>query len=359
MGWDAFGLPTEERARKEGKNPRLITQENIQNFKTQLLRMGYGFDWDREFSTTDPEYYKWTQWIFGEFYKAGLAEQKEMEVWWCPELKTVLSNEEILDGPNGTKVSERGEHPVVRKKMRQWVLKMPEYAEKLLSGLEQTHFPEHIKEMQRNWIGKSEGCVVKWPVVTDPETAKLQIVILHGYGADSKSNFFPWLKLELEKLGHSVWLHTLPNTEDPDITEQVEFVLQSVALDARTILVGHSLGGVAAMKILEKLSQPILGLVLVGSFYKPELLIDFQPNFVSTIDWQWDFAKIRQQVQKTKILSDLQDCYIPTTQGRELAELLRAELFEFKAEGTHFMSAQEPRVLASIQKLITSHLLTQ
>jgi leucyl-tRNA synthetase len=161
MGWDAFGLPTEERARKEGKNPRLITQENIQNFKTQLLRMGYGFDWDREFSTTDPEYYKWTQWIFGEFYKAGLAEQKEMEVWWCPELKTVLSNEEILDGPNGTKVSERGEHPVVRKKMRQWVLKMPEYAEKLLSGLEQTHFPEHIKEMQRNWIGKSEGCVVK------------------------------------------------------------------------------------------------------------------------------------------------------------------------------------------------------
>lgn len=359
MGWDAFGLPTEERARKEGKNPRLITQENIQNFKTQLLRMGYGFDWDREFSTTDPEYYKWTQWIFGEFYKAGLAEQKEMEVWWCPELKTVLSNEEILDGPNGTKVSERGEHPVVRKKMRQWVLKMPEYAEKLLSGLEQTHFPEHIKEMQRNWIGKSEGCVVKWPVVTDPETSKLQIVILHGYGADSKSNFFPWLKLELEKLGHSVWLHTLPNTEDPDITEQVEFVLQSVALDARTILVGHSLGGVVAMKILEKLSQPILGLVLVGSFYKPELLIDFQPNFVSTIDWQWHFAKIRQQVQKIKILSDLQDCYIPTTQGRELAELLRAELFEFKAEGTHFMSVQEPRVLAAIQKLIKSHLLTQ
>ena len=359
MGWDAFGLPTEERARKEGKNPRLITQENIQNFKTQLLRMGYGFDWDREFSTTDPEYYKWTQWIFGEFYKAGLAEQKEMEVWWCPELKTVLSNEEILDGPNGTKVSERGEHPVVRKKMRQWVLKMPEYAEKLLSGLEQTHFPEHIKEMQRNWIGKSEGCVVKWPVVTDPETTKLRIVILHGYGADSKSNFFPWLKLELEKLGHSVWLHTLPNTEDPDITEQVEFVLQSVALDARTILVGHSLGGVVAMKILEKLSQPILGLVLVGSFYKPELLIDFQPNFVSTIDWQWDFAKIRQQVQKIKILSDLQDCYIPTTQGRELAELLRAELFEFKAEGTHFMSVQEPQVLAAIQKLITSHLLTQ
>jgi len=359
MGWDAFGLPTEERARKEGQNPKLITQENIKNFKQQLLRMGYGFDWDREFATTDPEYYKWTQWIFGEFYKAGLAEQKEMEVWWCPELKTVLSNEEVLDGPNGTKVSERGEHPVIRKKMRQWVLKMPEYAEKLLAGLEETHFPEHIKEMQRNWIGKSEGCVVKWPVVNELKSAQLQVVILHGYGADAQSNFFPWLKTELEKLGCTVWLENLPNTNNPNLDEQVEFVLQSVTLDSQTIVVGHSLGGVVAMRLLERLQQPILGLVLVGSLYKPELLIDFEPSFIKQTNWQWDFDKIRQQAQSIKILSDLQDCYIPVNQGRELASLLQAELIEYQAEGTHFMSLQEPKVLSGIQQIIKNYRLKQ
>ncbi len=165
IGWDAFGLPTEERARKEGKNPKVTTKENIANFKDQVLRMGYGFDWDREINTTDPDYYKWTQWIFGEFFKAGLAEQKEVELWWCPNLGTVLANEEIIDGPKGEKLSERGEHPVYKKKMKQWVLKMPKYAEKLLEGLEQTNFPGHIKEMQRSWIGKSEGTTIQWDVV--------------------------------------------------------------------------------------------------------------------------------------------------------------------------------------------------
>ncbi len=359
MGWDAFGLPTEERARKEGQNPKLITQENIKNFKQQLLRMGYGFDWDREFATTDPEYYKWTQWIFGEFYKAGLAEQKEMEVWWCPELKTVLSNEEVLDGPDGTKVSERGEHPVVRKKMRQWVLKMPVYAEKLLAGLEETHFPEHIKEMQRNWIGKSEGCVVKWPVVMGIDNTQTKVIILHGYGAEANSNFFPWLKAELEKLGCTVWLQTLPNTDNPNIDEQVEFVRQSVTFDSQTILVGHSLGGVVAMRLLERLPQPILGLVLVGSLYKSELLIDFKPSFLKQLNWQWDFDKIRQQANSIKVLSDLQDCYIPVSQGRDLASLLQAELIEYQAEGTHFMSLQEPKVLSSIQQILKNYRLKQ
>jgi leucyl-tRNA synthetase/ADP-ribose pyrophosphatase YjhB (NUDIX family) len=165
MGWDAFGLPAEEYARKTGQNPRITTEQNIAGIKRNIQKMGYGIDWNREFSTTDPEYYKWTQWIFKQFYEQGLAMQKDVELWYCENLGTVLANEEVYDGPNGDKLSERGDHPVEKKKMKQWVLKMPEYAEKLLVGLDQTHFPEHIKSMQRTWIGKSEGVTVDWDLV--------------------------------------------------------------------------------------------------------------------------------------------------------------------------------------------------
>jgi leucyl-tRNA synthetase len=164
IGWDAFGLPTEEFARKTGKNPKEVTKENIQNLKTDLQKMGYSFDWGREISTTNEDYYKWTQWIFAEFYKAGLGKQSEIELWWCPEMGTVLANEEIEEDSEGNKVSERGGHPVFKKVMRQWILKMPEYAEDLLSGLEQTDFPEFVKDMQKNWIGKSQGLEIEWEI---------------------------------------------------------------------------------------------------------------------------------------------------------------------------------------------------
>lgn len=162
IGWDAFGLPTEEFARKTGANPKDVTKQNIQNLKNDLELMGYGFDWNREFATTDENIYRWTQWIFKEFYKAGLAQQAEIDLWWSEDLGTVLANEEVLDDENGNKVSERGGYPVVKKTMRQWILKMPKYAEDLLSGLEQTSFPTSVKEMQKNWIGKSEGWEVTW-----------------------------------------------------------------------------------------------------------------------------------------------------------------------------------------------------
>lgn len=166
MGYDSFGLPTEEKARKDGKNPKVTTTENIASIREGLKSMGYSFDWDREFATTDESYYKWTQWIFGEMYKAGLVEQREVELWWCPAMSTVLANEEVIEDPNGSgmKVSERGEHPVEKKKMNQWVIKITDYADKLIDGLDTIPWPEHIKEMQRNWIGKSEGATVKWKV---------------------------------------------------------------------------------------------------------------------------------------------------------------------------------------------------
>ncbi|WP_284638649.1 leucine--tRNA ligase [Paenibacillus silviterrae] len=159
MGWDAFGLPAEQHALDTGQHPRDITFKNIDNFRRQIKSLGFSYDWDREFSTTDPDYYKWTQWIFIQLYKKGLAYVDEVPVNWCPALGTVLANEEVIDG-----LSERGNHPVIRKPMRQWVLKITEYAERLLEDLEELDWSESIKDMQRNWIGKSKGAEVVFAI---------------------------------------------------------------------------------------------------------------------------------------------------------------------------------------------------
>ncbi|CAM2834082.1 leucine--tRNA ligase [Paenibacillus sediminis] len=159
MGWDAFGLPAEQHALDTGEHPRDITVKNINNFRRQIKSLGFSYDWDREISTTDPDYYKWTQWIFIQLYKKGLAYVAEVPVNWCPALGTVLANEEVIDGK-----SERGGHPVIRKPMRQWVLKITEYADRLLDDLDELDWDESIKDMQRNWIGKSKGAEVVFPI---------------------------------------------------------------------------------------------------------------------------------------------------------------------------------------------------
>lgn len=159
MGWDAFGLPAEQYALDTGNSPAEFTEKNIATFKRQIQELGFSYDWDREINTTDPAYYKWTQWIFTKLYEKGLAYMDDIEVNWCPALGTVLANEEVIDGK-----SERGDHPVVKKPMKQWVLKITEYADRLLEDLEDLDWPESIKEMQRNWIGRSEGADVTFKV---------------------------------------------------------------------------------------------------------------------------------------------------------------------------------------------------
>jgi leucyl-tRNA synthetase len=155
MGWDAFGLPAEQHALETGTHPAKTTAANIENYRRQLKMLGFSFDWDREINTTDPDYYKWTQWIFLQLYKKGLAYQAKVPVNWCPKLGTVLANEEVIDGK-----SERGEHPVFRVPMLQWMLKITEYADRLLDGLDDLDWPDSVKELQRNWIGRSEGAEV-------------------------------------------------------------------------------------------------------------------------------------------------------------------------------------------------------
>ncbi|OAB30033.1 leucine--tRNA ligase [Paenibacillus macquariensis subsp. defensor] len=159
MGWDAFGLPAEQHAIDTGEHPKGFTVQNINNFRRQIKSLGFSYDWDREISTTDPEYYKWTQWIFIQLYNKGLAYVAEVPVNWCEALGTVLANEEVING-----LSERGNHPVVRKPMRQWMLKITEYADRLLDDLEELDWSEGIKDMQRNWIGKSKGAEVKFEI---------------------------------------------------------------------------------------------------------------------------------------------------------------------------------------------------
>jgi len=165
MGFDSFGLPAEQFAIKTGKHPNGFTETNMETFRSQLKSIGLSYDWDKEISTHDPKYYKWTQWIFKQLYNDGLAKYVDMPVNWCEELGTVLANDEIIDGK-----SERGGYPVVRKNMKQWVIDIPKYAEKLLDGLNDIDWPESTKEMQRNWIGKSIGAHVNFKVKDSNES---------------------------------------------------------------------------------------------------------------------------------------------------------------------------------------------
>ena len=192
MGWDAFGLPAENYAVKTGTHPRTTTEKNIGNFRRQLKMFGFSYDWDREFATTDRDYYKWTQWIFTLLYEKGLAYEEKVPVNWCPELGTVLANEEVIDGK-----SDVGGHPVERRPMRQWMLKITEYADRLLEDLEDLDWPEYIKDLQRNWIGRSEGAEVDFGV---PELGEMLRVFttrpdtLFGASYMVMSPEHPWLE---------------------------------------------------------------------------------------------------------------------------------------------------------------------
>jgi leucyl-tRNA synthetase len=163
MGWDAFGLPAEQYALQTGTHPAKTTGENINTFRRQIQALGFSYDWDREVATCDADYYRWTQWIFSKLYEKGLAYLDSVPVNWCPALGTVLANEEVIDGK-----SERGGHDVIRKPMRQWMLKITAYADSLLAGLDELDWPENVKEMQRNWIGRSEGATFSFAIADKP-----------------------------------------------------------------------------------------------------------------------------------------------------------------------------------------------
>ena len=173
IGWDAFGLPAEQYALDTGNHPESFTTKNIDNFREQLQMFGFSYDYEKEVNTIDPKYYQWTQWIFIQLYKKGLAEIKDIDVNWCEALGTVLANEEVLTDSKGNKVSERGGHPVVKKPMKQWVLKITEYADQLIDDLELTDWNVGLKNIQTSWIGKTNGASIKFKVANSKQEVEV------------------------------------------------------------------------------------------------------------------------------------------------------------------------------------------
>lgn len=341
IGFDAFGLPTENYAIKTGQHPAVITEKNIANFRRQLKSLGYSFDWDREVTTSDPAYYKWTQWIFLKLFERGLAYKTTMAINWCPKDKIGLANEEVVGGN-----CERCGTLVEQREKEQWMLKITAYADRLLSDLRELDFLPRIKAQQENWIGKSDGAELTFPIVSD---TRYRVVILHGYTADPEADFIPWLKQSLEAFGHEVVVPLLPHYQEGAVAEDddVAAALAATTYDEKTILIGHSLGAVVAMKVLERITAPIAGTLLVGGFADVKFK-DHERPFAATFRWEFDAATIRKNTGYLHLLHDQNDVAVSRGQADRLSALLGVPVTEVVAEDSHFTAAKEPTVLASV-----------
>ena len=345
MGWDAFGLPAENYAIKNKVHPRKAVEKNIKRFKEQLQMIGLDYDWKREINTTDPGYYKWTQWIFLQLLKHGLAYQSFEPINWCPSCQTGLANED-LEGNQ----CERCGSVVEKRPMRQWVLKITDYAERLLKDLDLLPaWQEHIKESQRNWIGKSEGAQIDFPLEFQNENSpKPNFLILHGYTGRADKIFIPWLKRELESRGFDVQAPQMPNTDHPKEDEQVGHVLQNCKVDEHTIIVGHSLGAAIAMKVVERIRRPIAGLVLVAPVREPEFYVREKNPFLKAFRWSYDHALIKKYTGFRVILSDTLEKGKRGKYIEHLSGTISAPIQETSALREHFTATREPFILVNL-----------
>ncbi len=339
MGWDAFGLPAENYAIKQGVHPSIATKKNISNAKRQMQSWGLSFDWSREVNTTDPNYYKWTQWIFLQFYKAGLAYEATGLINWCPKDKTGLANEEVIDGK-----CERCGSTVEKKELRQWYLKITAYAEKLLEGLKHLpKWPEPVKLQQENWIGKSVGAEIDF-ILDQPKVKRF--VILHARGGYPDGYFYPWLKRELESRGYEVQAPAMPDPEAPNDDEQAEFVSKNFVLDESTVLLGHSFGNVVALRLLER-GHKVNRVILVGApFYGKFLDNKTRPTVTAAVQKGFDFKTIKKNSNSFTLLYDTHDYVISVADGEAFSKALGFPLIKLRAQKPHFMEKVEPDVLS-------------
>ncbi|MDE2312193.1 MAG: leucine--tRNA ligase, partial [Patescibacteria group bacterium] len=290
-------------------------------------------------NTTDPGYYKWTQWLFLQFYKAGLAYEATGLINWCPKDKTGLANEEVIDGK-----CERCGSVVEKKELRQWYLKITAYAEKLLQGLKALNeWPEAVKLQQENWVGKKTGINITYNF-----GQQTNFLILHCRGGSSKSDFYPGLRKFLEGQGFAVQVPDLPNSEEPNDVEQMNFVKTHCRVDANTVIIGHSFGGVVAMRLLEQ-GVKAKKLILVSTPYSGKFL-DGKPrvSVTAAVNRGFDFEKIKANVGSVIAIYDSGDKVIPLTDGQQLANELGVNLTTVRAAKPHFHAADEPDVVKSV-----------
>lgn len=326
IGWDAFGLPTENYAIKHGIHPRQATEENIATFKRQLKSLGISYDWSREINTTDPNYYKWTQWIFLKFLEKGLAYKKKMPVNWCRSCKIVLANEEVENGR-----CERCKGEVEKREKEQWLLKITEYADRLIDDLDKVYYLEKIKIQQKNWIGRSEGAEINFDI-----NQKFNYIFLHGHKGSIKGNFFPWLKKELDKRGNKVWAKDLPGGTEPKVDEQIAFLKKNAKFDKDTVVVTHSLGGPLLMKYLEATSNKIHKAVVMAPPSKVKFLDNKRrPELKVFCNWKFNFNKVKKQIKSISVVVDTNDPIVPQSHPHDYIEGLNAKEVRIK-NGNHF-----------------------
>ena len=333
IGLDGFGIHSENFALKTGRHPMKLAEVTEKNFYRQLGAIGNGFAWEERLETYDPGYYKWTQWIFVEMFRKGLAYRKKSAVNWCPSCKTVLADEQVIAGE-----CERCGTKVEKKDLEQWFFRITDYAERLLNNLEKIDWAEKVKNAQRNWIGRSEGAEIDFDI---PDNANY--VLIHGYKGSPQRNFFPWLKAELERRGHRVTAVSLPNPANPDVMEQVQHVIAHASFDENTVLLGHSLGTMVALKVAEQLKQPIAKLILAAGFISPRS--NEHREFAKKFDWKFDFAKIRANARDITVLRDTGDSVVVPDRVWGLHRAVGGRLVDFKAEGEHICGEIEPMVL--------------
>ncbi|MBI3341856.1 leucine--tRNA ligase [Candidatus Curtissbacteria bacterium] len=309
VGFDAFGLPAENAAIKRGINPRDWTYGNIETMKKQFATMGGMHDFEHGVITCDPEYYRWNQWIFIKMLEKGLAYRGKILSNWCPKDQTVLANENVEAGRCWRCGTE-----VVQKEVDQWMLKITDYADRLL------------------WEDKQN------------------FVLLHGFTGRPDKNFFPWLKEALETKGYRVQVPALPDPDDADPMEQIKYVLENCDFDQNTVLLGHSLGAVVAMKVTEALKTKIAGLVLVAPFIEPKFR-DHPRPFEKKFNWEFDFKKIKSNISSAITVGDIDDSAVAPAHVKKAAEVLGAELVMVKPNIDHFTGHQEPEVLKQLLSL--------
>ncbi len=345
IGLDGFGIHSENYAFKVGRHPKEQAEISEKNFYRQMRATGSAFDWERTLETYDPDYYKWTQWLFTQMFKAGLAYRDKAKVNYCPSCMTVLSDEQVIAGE-----CERCGSTVEKRELEQWFFKITHYAGRLLDNIPQLDWSKKVKVAQTNWIGRSKGALIRFPIADFrlPNGEKPNFVLLHGFNGGANRNFMPWMKEKLESYGYSVQVPDLPSSENPSEKEQVSFVLDTVTFDENTIMLGHSLGAVVALKVVEKLSHPIAGLVLAGGFSHTTFKDGKERPYIDDFNWEFDWERIQSQVGTITILHDVSDPVISRAQAEELAKRLGTTVQFGEVREGHFRAEQEPALFEAV-----------